>query len=44
MQMVSYAHTGEWIYFTGLASTLIVYMRNIWLIMRHGAPDTAAEA
>ncbi|HNT87055.1 MAG TPA: lipid-A-disaccharide synthase N-terminal domain-containing protein [Candidatus Hydrogenedentes bacterium] len=38
----SHLQRREWIFMAGAASTLLVYLRNIWLIRRYG--DTAADA
>lgn len=36
LQIASYSQQGEWIYAVGLATTLLIYVRNLWLIHQHG--------
>jgi lipid-A-disaccharide synthase-like uncharacterized protein len=40
LQIASYSQQREWIYAVGLATTILVYLRNLWLIHGH-KPGTA---
>jgi lipid-A-disaccharide synthase-like uncharacterized protein len=43
MQMVSYGYRHEWVFAAGLAATVPVYARNLWLIYFHKDAAVAAD-
>ncbi len=43
LQIISYAPRGEWVFALGLAATLPVYLRNLWLIHMRHVPAPAPE-
>lgn len=42
--MASHLNRGEWVFVLGIASTLFIYSRNLWLIHRHREPVVDAAA
>ncbi|MFP4502539.1 MAG: lipid-A-disaccharide synthase N-terminal domain-containing protein [Candidatus Hydrogenedentota bacterium] len=42
LMCASHLNQQEWIFGVGVAATVFVYLRNIWLIHRHGPADTPA--
>lgn len=38
LQLASFAHRGEWVFVLGISATVLIYIRNIWMIHRGKSP------